>query len=504
MSPLLSQLTYYIAIFGGLIAAMFLGSSVGSEAYGTVILCFMIVAGIAWVVLAGEGWWLPMTFGLGIGGFFYVPFKLYPHELALAVCGVALLPRIPFKISGLRKERPPLPIVFYLVFAYLLVHLSTDVVTYWETDGLGNIGRAYMNALWPMIFGLGYYYYGSTKLLRPALRLMYFALLIRMGFGFTNYFFDVNYIVPGLNYTIDQQDLRASGFSLVFLAGVMLLSTPSPIAKVWHFLMLLLGGYACLVGGSRSLFAGVVICSFVMLFVFRRWVPLLVASALAGILVALLNASPTLMEDLPYRFQRTLSALIVGGTVELEVQQDLKGSDQFRSVISDEGYRRWTASPKNFVLGTGIRPFDESSTLMAQRFEVDAFTLLIQSSADVGAYETSLWTLLAITGLTGFLLFAWLQATLARDVIASIRVNHLRGGELAICAWAAVFLTGWFLTFFIYGGFPSFEIFLGLIAKAVVEDRREEAELILAERNEKKPQRPLLPAPERRPELRTA
>lgn len=476
MSPILSQLTYYLAIFVGLIAALFMGSWLGTESYGTVIFSFLIVAAIMWIVLSGEGWWMPMAFALGIGGFFYVPFKLYPHEIALAICAVALLPRIPFKIAGLRKERPRLPIPFFLVLIYIVGHLSLGVLEYWNHNGLGNIGRAYMNALWPLLFGLGYYYYGSTKQMRPALRLLYLAILIRMGMGLLNYFTDDVFVIPGLNYTIDPQDLRASGYMLLFLSGLMLVTTESPIAKVWHALIFGLSFYAWLLGGSRAQVAGVIILGFLLLMIFRKWIQITVLGALVAIFLAVINVSPSIIEPLPYRIQRALSALIIGSTAVVDVQMDVKGSDQFREVISTEGYNRWTSSPTSLLIGVGIKPFDENATLQASRFEVDSFTLVIQSSADVGAYETGLWTVLAVTGGVGFILYGWLLISLGRDCIRAVQAGHLRGGELAICAWAGCALVGWFLTCYLYGGFPSFELFLGFLAKAVVEDRREEME----------------------------
>lgn len=493
MSPILSQLTYYLAIFGGLIGALLMGSWLGSEAYGTVIMCFLIVAGIAWVIFSGDGWWMPMAFALGIGGFFSIPFKIYPHEIALAVCAVALLPRIPFKISGLRKDRPRLPLPYFLVLLYLLGQLSVAALEYWNHNGIGNIGRAYMNALWPLIFGLGYYYYGSTKLMRPALRLLYVALLIRMGMGLLNYFTDDVFVIPGVNYTIDPQDLRASGYMLLFLSGLMLVTTESPLAKVWHGLIFGISFYAWLLGGSRAQVAGVILLGFLLLVIFRKWIQVTVLGALVAIVLAVINVSPTVIEPLPYRIQRALSALIVGSTAVVDVQMDVKGSDQFREVISTEGYNRWTSSMTTMLVGVGIKPFDENATLQAARFEVDSFTLVIQSSADVGAYETGLWTVLAVTGAVGFVLFSWLLVSLGYDCVRAVQAGHLVGGELAICAWAGCALFGWFLTCYLYGGFPSFELFLGFLAKAVVEDRREEMEERLAVR---RPLAPRLPRPQ--------
>lgn len=476
MSPILSQLTYYLAIFGGLIAALFMGSWLGSESYSTVIMAFLLVGGLMWIVLSGEGWWVPMMFAVGIGGLFYVPFKLYPHEIALGICGVALLPRIPFKLAGLQKDRPRPSPWFFALLGYLLIHFAATASNYWSSPGLGNVARAYMNALWPLLFGLGYYYYGSIRQMRPALRLLYTALLIRMGLGLLNYYTDDVFVIPGINYSIDPQDLRASGYMLFALASLMLISTSSPIAKCWHAFWTVVSAYALLLGGSRAQVAGVIVLCFVLFVIFRKWLQVVVLSVGVVLILAIINISPSVIEPLPYRVQRALSVLIIGSTPQVDVQMDVKGSDQFREVISKEGYNRWTESTKSIVLGYGIRPFDENATLAASRFEVDAFTLTIQSSADVGAYETSLWTILAVVGGAGMLLYIGLNISLIRDILPAIRAGHLRGGELAICAWAACTLLAWFFTNFLYGGFPSLELFLGLMAKAVVEDRRAEME----------------------------
>src|SRR5262249_39944192 len=157
----------------GLVSALVLGSALGSDDYLLVILATASLFAAIWIVMSGERWWVPMGFGLGIGGWFFVPFKLYPHELALALCGMAILPRIPFKSIGLRRKRPQLPKVFYILFLYLLVHFAVAAVRGWDSGGLGNIARAYLNALWPFIIGLAVYLYGSTSVVGAMLRAMY-------------------------------------------------------------------------------------------------------------------------------------------------------------------------------------------------------------------------------------------------------------------------------------------------------------------------------------------
>ena len=77
-----------------------------------------------------------------------------------------------------------------------------------------------MNAGWPIIFGYYFWRFGSTRVLKAALRVMYVAALLRMGFGLVNYFAGIDYVIPGINYSIDPQDLRASG-SIVFVLALI-------------------------------------------------------------------------------------------------------------------------------------------------------------------------------------------------------------------------------------------------------------------------------------------
>ncbi len=475
MSPILARLPSYTAMAVGLIGALFLGAALGSDDYLTVILATVSLFAAIWIIVSGDRWWVPMGFALGIGGFFTIPWKLYPHELALALCGLAILPRIPFKSIGLKRNRPRLPNIFFVLFGYLLLHFLFSAVRERESGGLGNISRAYLNALWPFFFGFAVYLYGSSKLIGAALRAMYLALLIRMAFGFVNYFLDDNLVVPLINYSIDSQDLRTSGFNLLVLSSLMMIATSGPLARVGHAVAALLAAFACLVGGSRAQIAAALLYPLILCVIFRKWTHLLVSMSLAGLLVVAVNLSPQSLESLPYRIQRGLSVLLISPTVEIDVQLDVRGSDEFRRVISAEGQKRWTENTRSLLVGTGIRKYDELATLAAARFEVDAFTLLIQSSADVGAYETSLWSLLAVLGAIGFALYAWLLASLARKVVPYLAAHTLRGPDFVIAAWAGTALISWFFTFWLFGGFPSFEVFLGVLAMAMIEDRKKAA-----------------------------
>ena len=508
MSPILARLPYYCALLAGLVAAMFLGTALGSDDYLLVILASVSLFSAIWIIMSGEWWWVPMGFALGIGGYFTIPWKLYPHEMALALCGLAILPRIPFKPAGLRKYRPALPTVFFALFGYLVAQYVYSAFREWNTGGLGNISRAYLNALWPFIFGSAFYWYGSSKVIGAAFRAMYLALVIRMAFGFVNYYFEENFIVPLVNYTIDPQDLRASGTMLLILSTLMLVATRGPIARVGHAIIVLFSLGACLIGGSRAQIAALFLYPLILCVIFRRWTLLSVSTAVTGLLVVAVNLSPQTLESLPYRMQRGLSVLIVGPTIEIDVQQDVKGSDEFRSVISAEGRKRWSENARTLLFGTGIRRFDENVIMAASRFELDPFTLMIQVAADVGGYETTIWTLLAVLGLVGLLLYAGLFLAFLRRILPALSGTRFAGSDFVVVAWATIYMVGVFLTCALFGGFPSFEIFLGVLALAIIQDRRTESAHIaqIEARTEAEPAtttpmrgftRPRTPAPRR-------
>src|SRR5262249_11147852 len=202
------------------------------------------------------------------------------------------------------------------LFGYLLIHYAFAVFNGWDSGGLGNISRAYLNALWPFIFCAAFYAFGSSQVIGAALRALYLALLIRATFGFINFFLDESYIIPVINYTIDPQDLRASGAMLAVLSCLMMISTRGSIARVGHALVFLFALGACLVGGSRAQMAALLLFPLILCVIFRKWTQLVVAVGMAGLLVIAINLKPAALEALPYRVQRALSGLIISPVAE--------------------------------------------------------------------------------------------------------------------------------------------------------------------------------------------
>lgn len=473
MPTFLSRVGYYVAIVGGLIGAMFLGSALGSDDYPFFIMCVISVAAVTWIIMAGEAWWLPMCFAVGIGGFITIPYKIYPHELALLLCAMALIPRIAFRPVGMKKKRASLPAVFYVTLAYLCAHYVYSLVTNggdFQTNG--NITRAYVNALWPFIFGLAYYLYGDTRNIRTGLTLMYCALVLRLCFGLVNYFLDDVLIVPVLNYSVNDQDLRGSGSMLLILSGLMLFNVRSPVLKIFHAFVFFVAGCAFMFGGSRGMLIGMIFFALFLCVALQRWLTMTAVGLAFAAFFVIFNAFPSLLDPLPYRVERALSIMVFRPESQRSIHEDLRGSDEFHAVLRTEGLRRWTADPKNLVVGTGIKPFDVGSVLNVGKFEIDPFSLLTQMCADNGGYESALWAVLAVLGIVGLLLYAGLLIPWLIKFFRVIQSRALRGENQVVMLWACASIATWFALINYVGSFPSFEIFLSVIALAIVEDRR--------------------------------
>jgi hypothetical protein len=473
MPTFLSRLGYYFAILAGLVGAIFLGSALGSDDYVFFIFCVVLIGGLTWIIMAGEAWWLPMFFGIGIGGYFTLPYKIYPHELALLLSGAAIIPRIAFRSAGLKRNRGPLPWVFYATFAYLLSHCIYSLLTYGgDFQTYGNILRAYMNALWPFLFGLAFFLYGSTRKLLSGLAIMYVALLVRLSFGLTNYFLDDTLTIPLINYTIDGQDLRTSGSMLMILAGFFVFTVRSPVLKILHTIVFLVSCYSFMLGGSRGLLIGTVFFVLFLCLVLRRWLTLAALSAAFAVLFAVFNFWPGILDQMPYRVERGLSILVFRADAQRDIHEDVRGSDIYHENLRKEGWRRFTARPANVIYGTGMKPFDVGAVLNVGYFEIDPSSILVQMVADNGAYESALWTVLAVTGALGFLLYAGLLVPWLWQLVRALREQRWRGEQFIVVAWACGSIAAWFAMMNYYGTFPSFEIFFAILAMALVVDRR--------------------------------
>ena len=475
MSSRFPQLFLVVVVCLAFLFALFLGVQIGAGNFW--FLAFLVATAVilAWIILGREYWWLPMAFGLGIGGFFTIPFKLYPHEIALAAGGIALLPQLVFRRASAGKERPNLPIVFYILSAYLVVSYAASVLIYRQTDALGNVSRAYMNMVWPFLFGFAFYRFGSTRVLRAGLVVLYGATVIRMIFGLINYFAGQTYNIPVINYSIDPQDLRASGLILVSITVLFVLISRSAFGKLANLLMTGVAAWAVMLGGSRGGIASLLFIPAFLLFALKRNLLLVVFAVVALCGILFINASPHLLDALPYRVSRAFSILLVNDN-KVDVQTDVQDSNLWHKVIlPGEAYRRWSESPRSMAVGTGIKKYNPLVKNWAGG--LDALYYNGKVSADMGAYESGFWTVLAVTGLIGFGLYMFLLIDFFVRLFPRVWRSGIRDVPTAVGFWASLMIASWIIFCVPQGTYPSFEIFVAILALGAYADSPERGRL---------------------------
>lgn len=462
------QLILVTVVTLALLFALFLGVEIGTDDFWILAGLIAVAGVIGWTVIGREYWWLSMTFGLGIGGFFTIPFKLYPHEIALVAAGLALLPQLVFHQAAAGKERPGLPKVFYLLGAYLLGSYVCSVLVYRQTDALGNVSRAYMNMLWPFLFGFAFYRFGSTRVLRAGLMVLYVATVIRMLFGLVNYFAGQTYNIPLINYSIDPQDLRASGLILVSITVLFTLISRSKFGRLGNLVMTAVASWAVMLGGSRG---GIALLLFIPAFLFvalRRTILLVVFGGITLCGILFINAAPHSLDLFPYRVARAFSILLINDN-KLDVQTDVQDSNLWhKEILPGEAYRRWSASPRSMAVGTGIKKYNP----MVKDWSggLDALYFNGKVSADMGAYESGFWTVLAVTGLIGLCLYLWLLIQLFVRLFPRVWREGIVDLPTAVGFWACLMVSSWVIFCVPQGTYPSFEIFVSLLALAAYAD----------------------------------
>ncbi len=466
MTEKLPQLILFLATAIGLLFAVILGNAIGSAESFFLLMIAAGAAGLAWLVLAGKYWWLPMAFGLGIGGFFTLPFKLYPHEIALAACVAALVPQMVLRRTGLSDSRPQLPYVFYILALYLAVHFCMSMVVN-DGDGWGNVSRAYMNMLWPFVFGYYFWRHGSTKVLQAALKVIYGAALARMAFGLVNYYAGYTYTIPLINYSIDPQDLRASGSIVLVLAFIFTAMRGNMVLRALNGAITLFAVWVILLGGSRTGAATLLMLPLFAFAIRRKWLGLVATVACSGILILALNEYPKVIEALPKRATRAMSVFLL--KERLDIQEETRDSNMWHRVaLPEEAQKRWSESIRTRAFGTGIKPY--RGLTPGIWFGPETLFLWAKVSGDMGAYESAFWTVLAVLGVTGLALYAWLLGWLLRRLGIALLARREKDITWGVLFWACLSIVQWAVFAIPGGSYPSWEVFLGLIALARITD----------------------------------
>lgn len=428
---------------------------------------------LSWALFSGRAWWLPVPTTLCFGGMLQVGFKIYSYELGLLLALIAVIPLAVTRRTGSLRHSF-LPPSLLALAVYLTVRLGVNLYqANLEGYPLGNIFRVFVIGLWPLVFAVPFVFFGATQCLKKAFWIMYFASVIHCVLGVAGYLLpqvlsatDFSVVLPGI-YT-EGIELRAAGLWLLYMS-LAAWSLSGRRVHLLHSMMVLFAVFCVFLGGSRGSLGVMVALLIIWMCVERKFVLLGVFATAFVAIVAALNLNYNLIDEFPERLQRTFSILIFQSPFH-DAHRFVQGSDEWHQQLAVMAIKRWTSSPWLFLFGHRLIPFSVGMDPTGQ-----SFYDLMRAAADLGYYEAGLWTVLAITGAVGGMLYGVTLWALARPLWAWVWRERVRTLSTAFgfIAVSSTFL--WFAFGWIIGHFPSDQIVLLLIARAAYEDQKSDA-----------------------------
>jgi len=443
--------------------------------FASVLSYAMIVGGIIWVVSGRQAWWIPIPLAASIGGLVWVGFRIYTHELAMLMAAATLIPSMAINSRVFKQNRPPLGWAIYALCGYLIIHLFTSVLLARLNyqGGAGSILRVYVGALWPVVFIIGFYHFGTTRLLRMAVILISIALGIRVAIGIYTYFFPELLYFPALSvfFVLSEhgsRELRDAPLRLIILSLGLFAATKSGFYKKLLSLSVVGSIWILLLGSARITVGMLGVIPIIWLFLQRRFFLLSVTVVSGTILLIALNANPQMLEGLPRTTQRALSILIIGE--KLDIQAEARMSNDWHDYLFKLGKDRWLASPLHFLVGNRVHPFDMTYASHGSDFYHRAHI-----AASTTRYERSLWAVLSTTGLVGGLLYFFTYYRLLRGPARDLWENKTFEFRHVVYFVALTNVAIWVIFSPYHGSFPGNEMAWSGMACAIYEDHRRQA-----------------------------
>lgn len=478
---------FWLALGAMLVGTLFLGYFLAVwSAFGAVLLGVLFV-GAMFFFLSPRWWWIPIPASFAAGGVMYFGFKLYAHELMMLLCSIPLFFAVALRFRSFYQYRAVLPWTFYLLGAYLCAHLAWSIgaARILGEGGTGNILRHYSWALWPLIFGMLFVWFGSTKYLKTALYLILGAYLLRVvvtilsdqigGFFYIPY---INYVLPGSSPG-ETDDLRNSGLGLAAFAVVFGCVARRWWSRTFFFGLLGLAFVALLLGGGRTAIAMGLLVPIFAAVASKRFTLIASAGAAAAIFIAFINFNPAMLDHTDSRIQRTLSILVFEkGAVQAHADTAMSNywHERLRVIAVD----RWTADTASFFFGNRVKKFD-AELLFVHSQQEWSFERAIDAAVDVGAYETGWFATLANTGLFGLACYLALILQFIRRPLMHLFQSGVSDMVGAISFISIYYTSMWVIFGWTFGAYPSFEVMLLIVANVTIYDHAREQVRLRAE-----------------------
>lgn len=463
---------FYVSIFY-LLEAMFVfwlaGAMQAASGSQWISLVVIAIAVLAWTVRGGKNWWIAFPVVASLGGVFWVGFKIYPTEIGLLLAAVALFFAIVIKGEDLRQDRPRISWAFNLLIIYFILHILTSLYTarMGIMTGTGNIIRTYSTGMTFLLFGWLFYRFGSTKNIEKAFIIILIINSIRIVFGLYAYFFSYtpDFSGPGWTFMDMSVDLRASALYQINAAIVVFYINKNRNMRFGILLLIALSFLILFLGQGRvSALVAILTIVLWVLMEKRYWLLIFILSIFLS-LFFLLNTNIKLFEKLPFEAQRSLSFAVLDKN---KVSCYPFVSDKWHFHLFKSGFDKWSGSTYSLFLGNRIDPSD------VLRFSSFSFYTKLQIASAMARYESTLWMTLSTLGLVGLFLYLVVFSFLFREIIPAVIRNGIVDLNHAVYAVAFMSLLLMILFGWARGGFPGYELMLGVMAKALYEDSKRE------------------------------
>ena len=450
-----------------------------SAAQGLLSVSSFLAGGLTlgWIAASSHHWWLLMPVAVAFGGIFFYSHKLFPHEIALLICSLALLPVITLRRKEL-PDRPRLPGPFLGLLSLFIVNWA---VSFYVSDSqdirsLGSLSRAYLHGFWAVLFAALFYGYGILKP-RLLLGVLYVVFLSRMLLAGVAFLFENVFAMPQAGFAamsaiLGVIDLRVTGLQMALLAFVFAKLAARNVWKTVNYGIMILAGILVALGGGRVSVGMIFAAPLIWCTIRRQFGLLAFVSALGLSLMLLLNQKPDLLYTLPLTAQRALSFLITETSTKwVDWHIYNVGSDYWHRYLGELGWQRWTQSPVTVLFGNRVAAYDEVYNAAYVTIEMKA-----EIASRLGYFESGLWNVLVLLGALGAFFYFRIFGFLLGHPYALIKKEGILTPAHALGYLAVILTALWALFCWTAGGFPSYELMMAVFAKVACSDEMERRE----------------------------
>ena len=471
----------FLVVCLGSIVALYVGSNIVTLPPAGLMIVLATLFTIIWMLMAGANWWVPFLSGAVMLGTFYVGVKVYPIEVAFALCITGLVPLFLVQDKkAFQAQRKKLPIIFYLTATYLIIRLLIDVIP--ASGAHGSMSRLMFGYVAWFVFAYLFHNYGSLSVARTAVGLMFALLFVRTTAALAGFFLNIPMYIPGINYVLSFSSsdslvpMRIVAAAMLFAALILFHASKSLIAKALLLPVFAFSGVLVIMGAGRFQTLATLFLPIAFFAWSRRWIFLLISLVVGAGMITIVNLQPELLHKIPTSAGRALSGLVFDAAAA-ESDNDTGGSNEWHDAMRDEGLKRWLTSPKTILFGYGISPSPDLYSDLS--FKKDP-QVTVENAANIGAYESGLFNVISVVGAVGFGLYLALFFTFWKAVIPWLFKKPVGTFWEGMVFWGCFASITWFAFCYFQGSTPGFEMVLLIMAWDIINEGKLDEEAPVA------------------------